>query len=139
MLDRPRDRPKRTAIGAAFLAFYFCLFGASSTDVLANFFKVSLNIVLWSFRFIVIVIPIIVGFVTWRICLDMAGVPGIGKRKRANVVIRTATGEYTTVQAAQRPGDGHEEPEPVPVPVQIEEPTDGLEPVPAGVRRVDRR
>ena len=89
LLDRPRDRPKRTGIGAGFLAFYFCLFAASSTDVLANFFHVSLNIVLWSFRFIVIIVPIIVGFVTWRICLDMAGVPGIGKRKRAVVVMRT--------------------------------------------------
>jgi ubiquinol-cytochrome c reductase cytochrome b subunit len=139
LLDRPRDRPKRTAIGAGFLAFYFCLFAASSTDVLANFFHVSLNIVLWSFRFIVIIVPIIVGFVTWRICLDMAGVPGIGKRKRAVVVMRTATGEYATVQSPQRPGDGHEEAEPELVPRSIEiSDDDGLDPVPAGVRRVDR-
>ena len=87
LLDRPRDRPKRTAIGAAFLAFYFCLFAASSTDVLSNFFKVSLNIVLWSFRFIVILVPIVVGFITWRICLDMAGVPGIGKRGAERMVL----------------------------------------------------
>ena len=82
------------------------LFAASSTDVLANFFHVSLNIVLWSFRFIVIVVPLIVGFVTWRICLDMAGVPGIGKRKRAVVVMRTASGEYSTVASPHGPGDG---------------------------------
>jgi ubiquinol-cytochrome c reductase cytochrome b subunit len=139
LLDRPRDRPKRTAIGAGFLAFYFCLFSASSTDVLANFFHVSLNIVLWSFRFIVIIVPIIVGFVTWRICLDMAGVPGIGKRKRAVVVMRTATGEYSTVPSPPRPGDGHEEAEPELVPRSIDiTDDDGLDPVPAGVRRVDR-
>ena len=54
---------------------------------------------------------------TWRICLDMAGVPGIGKRKRAVVVIRSATGQYVTAPTAPRPGDGHEEEEPVPVPV----------------------
>jgi ubiquinol-cytochrome c reductase cytochrome b subunit len=139
ILDRPRDRPKRTAIGAAFLTFYFCLFAASSTDVLANFFKVSLNIVLWAFRFIVFVVPIIVGFVTWRICLDMKGVPGVGKRKRAVVVMRTASGEYATVESDPRPGDVHHEPEPVPVPISIDiSDDDGLDPVPAGVRRVDR-
>ncbi len=140
LLDRPRDRPKRTAIGAGFLTFYFCLFAASSTDVLANFFHISLNIVLWSFRFIVIVVPIVVGFVAWRICLDMAGVPGIGNRKRAVVVSRSAGGQYVTVPTPPRPGDGHEEEEPVPVPLTIDVTgEDGLEPVPAGVRRVDRR
>ena len=140
LLDRPRDRPKRTGIGAGFLAFYFCLFAASSTDVLANFFHISLNIVLWSFRFIVIIVPIIAGFVTWRICLDMAGVPGIGKRKRAVVVVRSAEGQYVTIPTPPRPGDGHEEEEPITVPVAIDVSDDGgLEPVPAGVRRVDRR
>ena len=53
LLDRPRMRPKRTAIGAAALAFFFTLFGASSTDVLANYFQISLNEVLWFFRFAV--------------------------------------------------------------------------------------
>src|SRR5580658_5181602 len=50
LLDRPRDRPKRTAAGAAMLALLFTLFAASSTDVLANYFHVSLNFVLWAFR-----------------------------------------------------------------------------------------
>ena len=31
ILDRPRDRPKRTAFGAAVFSFYFVLFGASVT------------------------------------------------------------------------------------------------------------
>jgi len=43
LLERPRDRPKRTAAGAAMLALLFMCFAASSTDVLANFFHVSLN------------------------------------------------------------------------------------------------
>jgi hypothetical protein len=70
----------------------------------------------------------------------MAGVPGIGKRKRAVVVMRTATGEYSTVASPPRPGDGHVEAEPEPVPrsIEIPEGEDGLDPVPAGVRRVDR-
>jgi ubiquinol-cytochrome c reductase cytochrome b subunit len=143
LLDRPRDRPRRTAVGAGFLAFYFLLFCASSTDVLANFFEVSLNTVLWTFRIIVPTVPFVVAFVAYRICNDMAGVPGIGKRKRAVVVTRSAQGEYATHDSGVRPGDEPVELEPRPVPTYIE-PDGEREPVgvaegAAGVRRVPRK
>jgi len=148
LLDRPRDRPKHTAVGAAGLAFYFVLFAASSTDVLANFFHVSLNLVLWFFRFAVIVVPIVVGLVTWRICLDMSGVPHIGERKRAVVMTRSPEGGYATTPTEPRPGDELPELEPEPVPVHIKVGVgvaDGPEPAEvevretSGVRRVPRR
>ena len=66
LLDRPRDRPKRTAAGVAMFAFLFMLFAASSTDVLANFFHVSLNEVLWFFRIATFVVPVVVALVTCR-------------------------------------------------------------------------
>jgi ubiquinol-cytochrome c reductase cytochrome b subunit len=142
LLDRPRDRPLRTALGAGALAFYFTLFSASSTDVLANFFQISLNSVLWFFRFAVLVVPIVAFFVTWRLCLDMAGTEGAGRRKRANVVIRSAGGEYEVEKSAGRPGDGYGELEPAPVPTFVEL-TDRPQPVGAGeasgVRRIPRR
>ena len=140
LLDRPRLRPKRTAFGAGALAFYFTLFCASSTDVLANFFQVSLNSVLWFFRFAVFVIPIIVTFVTYRLCLDLSGRTGAGKRKRANVVTRSASGEYEAIQTDDRPGDVPAELDPTPVPTYIE-----LDPAGVGagdgdgVRRIPRR
>ena len=112
LLDRPRDRPKRTAFGAGFLAFIFVIFGASATDVLANFFHASLNDVLWTFRIIVFVVPVVVGWVTWRICIEMQGAHGIGKRKRHLVVHRSAEGGYSTTPSQPRPGDGDEELEP---------------------------
>ncbi|MHB1583046.1 MAG: cytochrome bc1 complex cytochrome b subunit [Acidimicrobiales bacterium] len=154
LLDRPRDRPKRTAAGAAMLALIFMVFCASATDLLANFFHLSLNAVLWFFRIAVIVVPIIAGWVTWRICLEMQhGGTAMGRRKRAMVISRTAEGEYVGVTAEQHPGDEGEELEPLPVPRQIEvepparlgaagEPvgasagTDGTDG--AGVRRVPR-
>ncbi len=128
LLDRPRDRPKRTAAGAAMIALLFTVFAASSTDVLANFFHVSLNEVIWFFRVAVIVVPIIVGVVTWRICIELQHVPGAVKRKRAMVVSRTPEGEYVAAPAPERPGDEHHELEPEPVPVRIE-----LEPETVGV------
>ena len=144
LLDRPRDRPKRTAAGAAVLALLFTLFAASSTDVLANFFHVSLNEVLWFFRIATVVVPIVVGLVTWRICREMQGVHGMGKRKRALVVSRTEEGEYVAVPSDTRPGDDHHEPEAEPVPVKIEPEPErvgagvGTSPEAGGVRRVNR-
>ena len=38
------------------LALLFTLFAASSTDVLANYFHVSLNLVLWAFRVLTFVL-----------------------------------------------------------------------------------
>jgi len=143
LLDRPRDKPRRTAIGVAALAFFFTLFAASSTDVLANYFKISLNEVLWFFRIAVFVIPVIAGGFAYYLCLEMSGVPGIGRRKRAVVITRSAEGEYESMSSAPRPGDvdGETELVPTPVPERIE--LDGeLEPVEAvasGVRRVPRR
>jgi ubiquinol-cytochrome c reductase cytochrome b subunit len=140
LLERPRDRPLHTAIGAAGVAFYFTLFGASATDVLANFLQVSLNTVLWSFRFLVFVVPAVVGFVTWSLCRQMSGVAGIGKRKRSVVVTRSAAGEYATTPSAPRPGDGHAEltPEPVPAFMEPEAEPVGAPGEGVGVRRIPR-
>jgi len=124
LLIRPRERPLHTALGAGALGFFFTLFGASATDVLANFFQISLNSVLWFFRFAVFIVPVIVFFVAWRLCIDMNQTPGVGKRKRANVVTRSATGEYEVTRSEIRPGDGHRELDPTPVPTFIEVPVD---------------
>jgi ubiquinol-cytochrome c reductase cytochrome b subunit len=144
LLDRPRDRPKRTAAGVAIFALLFTLFAASSTDVLANFFHVSLNEVLWFFRFAVIIVPIISGLVAYQLCREMQGVHGIGQRKRAVIVRRSVEGEYSTVPAEPRADDEHAEldPEPVPVRIDIEPLSNGStrEPAssPTGVRQVSR-
>ena len=141
LLDRPRDRPKRTAAGAAMIALMMTLLGASATDVLANFFQVSLNEVLWTFRILVIVVPIVVGVFTWRICLEMqGGGASIGQRKRAVLMTRSATGEYQTHETAPQPDDEREELAPVPVPVHIDlERGDGGDGASApGVRTVTR-
>ncbi len=121
LLDRPRDRPLRTSFGAAVLALLFTLFCASATDVLANYFNVSLNSVLWFFRITVIVVPLVVGYATWFLCHEMRQVRGVGKRKRAVIVLRTPEGGYVTTPTPVRPGDEVEEAAPEPVPVQIEE------------------
>ena len=119
LLDRPRDRPLRTAIGSGVLAFYFLLFSASATDVLANFFGISLNIVLWSFRILVPTVPIIVGFVAHRICKELQTWEDVGERKRPTIILRSADGSYVGTTADYRPGDEPRELEPEPVPEAV--------------------
>jgi ubiquinol-cytochrome c reductase cytochrome b subunit len=113
LLDRPRDRPKRTALGVAVLSFYVVLFGASATDVLANYLSVSLNSVLTSLQILVFVVPIITYPVTLKICHELQATPGGGKTKIHNIVLRSAEGGYSTVPSAARPGDTPPELEPV--------------------------
>jgi len=137
LLDRPRDRPKRTAAGAAMLTLLFAVFLASSTDVMANFFKLPLIDVLWFFRFFVPLSPIVAYFLTFKVCNEMREAEGIGTRKRALIVERTTTGEYTTTESPVRPGDGHEELDAVPVPTFIDT-TDPELATADGVRRVIR-
>jgi len=138
LLDRPRDRPKRTGAGAAMLTLLVMVFFASSTDVMANFFQLPLESVLWFFRFAVPLSPIFAYFLTYKICLEMqeAG-EDVGERKRALVVKRTAEGEYITEPTPPRPGDGHVELDAIPLPTFID--TAGPElATPGGVRRVIR-
>jgi len=120
LLDRPRDVPHRTAFGVAFFSLLAILFIASSTDVLANFFHVSLNFVLILMRVLVFVVPVVAYPVAYFICIELQGGGSLmGKRKRANVVTRTEEGEYVAVPSAPRPGDGHEELDATPVPTFI--------------------
>ncbi len=106
LLERPRDNPVRTAIGAGALTFFFMLFAASATDVLANYLTISLNIVLWFFRIATYIIPFIVAAIAYRVCIELqrAG-DAAGKRKRFNVVWRSDTGEYFTEKSPARSDD----------------------------------
>jgi ubiquinol-cytochrome c reductase cytochrome b subunit len=67
LLDDPRDKPARTALGAATLAFYVMLFFAASNDVIAKSFNVPVGNVTWVFRGLVIGVPPIVGFIVHRV------------------------------------------------------------------------
>ncbi len=119
ILDRPRDRPKRTALGAAVFSFYFVLFGASATDVLANYLSVSLNFVLTAFRVLCIAVPIIVYPIAYKICVELQHTPGGGKTKRHNIVVRSAGGGYSTIATELRPGDVPLQLDPVPLDTAI--------------------
>ncbi|MFP5317367.1 MAG: cytochrome b [Acidimicrobiia bacterium] len=72
LLDRPRDRPVRTAIGAAALAFYAILFIAGGNDVLAALVQIAPETITNIFRVGVIVVPLGVFFLTRAICRSLS-------------------------------------------------------------------
>jgi ubiquinol-cytochrome c reductase cytochrome b subunit len=99
VLDRPRNAPVRTAIGAAGVMFYAILWAGASTDLIATQFKMSLNQVLTAMQISLIVLPIVSFMVTKRICLSL-------QRKDREVaihgretgrIVRLPHGEYIEV------------------------------------------
>ena len=68
LLDRPRDRPVRTAFGAGTLTFYATLFAAASNDLVAHWFELDIATVTWFFRVLVLVLPPIVALLTFLVC-----------------------------------------------------------------------
>jgi ubiquinol-cytochrome c reductase cytochrome b subunit len=138
LLDRPSLRPHRTALGSAIFAFLIMLFIASSTDVLAMYFRLSLNTVLWAMRVLVFVVPLITYPVTKAICKELGKAHRGGKRKTANVVTRTTEGEYVATPAPAYIDDLEAHDQAIPVPTFIVEApvdTDGDD---SGVRVVER-
>ncbi len=136
LLDRPSNRPKRTAAGVAIFSLVGMLFIASATDVIANFFHVSLNSTVWAMRTLCILVPFVAYPVTYKICKELQGVKGGGKRKTPNVVTRTAAGEYLATPSPAYVDDLHHGREATEVPTYIA--TDTEEPGGSGVRTVER-
>jgi ubiquinol-cytochrome c reductase cytochrome b subunit len=99
VLDRPRNAPTRTGIGAAGVTFYGVLWAAASTDLIATFFQMSLNHVLTFMQVLLIVGPFAAYIITKRTCLSL-------QRKDREIVlhgretgriVRLPHGEYIEV------------------------------------------
>jgi ubiquinol-cytochrome c reductase cytochrome b subunit len=66
LLDRPRDRPIRTAIGVGVLAFYAVLLLAGSNDILARFLGVPVGGVTVALRVLVFALPLAAALIAHR-------------------------------------------------------------------------
>ena len=71
VLDRPRDAPWRTAVGAGFLTWVFLIFFAGAADRIYVFLGISYVSQIWAFRVLVVVLPIVVLVVTRKVCLAL--------------------------------------------------------------------
>jgi ubiquinol-cytochrome c reductase cytochrome b subunit len=71
LLQRPRDVPVRTSIGAMAIAFYIVLTFACMNDIIAFKFHISLNATTWIGRIGMVVLPAIVYYITYRWCVSL--------------------------------------------------------------------
>jgi ubiquinol-cytochrome c reductase cytochrome b subunit len=109
LLQRPRDVPVRTSVGAMALTFYLWLMIAGGNDVIADKFDISLNAMTWIGRIGVIILPPIVYVLTYRICL------GLQQHDRevlehgieTGVIRRLPHGEFIEVHQPLGPVDDH--------------------------------
>jgi ubiquinol-cytochrome c reductase cytochrome b subunit len=71
LLDRPRNAPNRTALGAMALTFTLVSLLNGGNDIIATTFHLTINQMMWFSRIGVIVLPPIAFVVTKRICLSL--------------------------------------------------------------------
>src|SRR5437763_6525343 len=69
LLQRPRDVPVRTSLGAMALTFWTVLFISGGNDVIADKFDISLNAMTWFGRIGMVVLPPLAYVITYRLCL----------------------------------------------------------------------
>ena len=71
VLDRPRNAPVRTAIGAAGVTFYAVMWAAASSDIIATHFKVTMEGVINTLQILLILGPMFAFIVAKRIALAL--------------------------------------------------------------------
>jgi ubiquinol-cytochrome c reductase cytochrome b subunit len=115
LLQRPRDVPVRTAIGAMAIAFYMVLTLAAMNDIIAWKFHISLNATTWIARIGMVVLPAIVYYITYRWCV------GLQRSDRAvlehgietGIIKRLPHGAYIELHQPLGPVDEHGHPIPL--------------------------
>jgi len=71
LLQRPRDNPVRTSLGAMSIAFYMVLLISGGNDVIADKFHISLNAMTWAGRIGVLLLPPLAYWITYRLALGL--------------------------------------------------------------------
>ena len=95
ILDRPRDRPVRTALGAATLTFYGVMFFAASNDLIAKWLAVPVDTVTTIFLVVLFALPPVVAFVVYRL---MRGLRDSGAPRLTQMPLRALLSGTTSTR-----------------------------------------
>jgi ubiquinol-cytochrome c reductase cytochrome b subunit len=109
LLQRPRDVPARTAIGAMAVSFYLVLLVSGANDVIADKFRISLNAMTWAGRIGLLIIPPLAYYVTHRICLGLQQHDRevLSHGVETGIIRRTPEGRFYEVHQPLGPVDEH--------------------------------
>ncbi|MFT4127764.1 MAG: cytochrome bc complex cytochrome b subunit, partial [Gordonia sp. (in: high G+C Gram-positive bacteria)] len=109
LLQRPRDTPVRTAIGAMAFSFYILLTLSCMNDIIALKFHVSLNATTWFGRIGMIVIPPLAYFIAyrWALSLQRSDRAVLAHGIETGIIKRLPQGEYIELHQPLGPVDSH--------------------------------
>ncbi|WP_067663983.1 cytochrome bc1 complex cytochrome b subunit [Nocardia miyunensis] len=115
LLQRPRDVPVRTAIGAMALTFYVVLTLACVNDIIAFKFNISLNATTWAFRIGLLIAPPLAYMLAYRMCvaLQRSDRAVLEHGIETGIVRRMPDGEYIEIHQPLGPVDEHGHPIPL--------------------------
>jgi ubiquinol-cytochrome c reductase cytochrome b subunit len=118
LLQRPRDVPVRTALGMMAVSFMFVLLLSGGNDVIAYTFDISLNATTWGGRILLLLLPPIAYYVTYRICLGLqrADREILEHGIETGIIKRLPHGEF--IEVHQPLGDVDEHGHPIPLEYQ---------------------
>ncbi|WFE29518.1 ubiquinol-cytochrome c reductase cytochrome b subunit [Solwaraspora sp. WMMD791] len=109
LLQRPRDVPARTAVGAMAVTFFIVLTISGGNDVFADKFYVSLNAMTWAGRIGLILLPPLAYYVTYRICLGLQQHDRevLAHGVETGIIRRLPDGRFVEVHQPLGPTDEH--------------------------------
>jgi len=82
LLDRPRDAPVRTALGAALFTWVFVVFLAGASDRVFILLGISYDWQIWIYRVLVFVAPAVAFLATKRVCEELKAGELVERRRK---------------------------------------------------------
>ncbi|WP_070410097.1 cytochrome b [Mycobacteroides abscessus] len=109
LLQRPRDAPVRTAIGAAAFSLYFLLTLSCMNDIIALKFHISLNATTWIGRIGMVILPAVVYYIAyrWAIGLQRSDRAVLEHGIETGIIKRLPHGEYIEIHQPLAGVDEH--------------------------------
>ncbi len=111
LLDYPRDKPLRTAVGVAALAFFVDLTLASASDLLGNDLHMGYERIIEILQYGTFVAPIVAGVIAYKTCVALQRTGAHPIRKPVGgIIVRGTDGSYHTLgddHHGEHAGNGH--------------------------------
>ncbi|HEY8472511.1 MAG TPA: cytochrome b N-terminal domain-containing protein [Natronosporangium sp.] len=109
LLQRPRDNPVRTALGAMAITFMLILTLSGANDIIAKTFDISLNATTWAGRIGLIVAPPVAYWIAYRICLGLQQHDRevLAHGVETGIIRRMPDGRFVEVHQPLAPTDEH--------------------------------
>ncbi|HEY7594446.1 MAG TPA: cytochrome b N-terminal domain-containing protein, partial [Actinophytocola sp.] len=144
LLQRPRDVPVRTSLGAMAITYFMVALLSAANDVLADKFDISLNATTWIGRIGLLILPPLAYAVTYRLCLGLqrSDRQVLEHGVETGIIRRLPHGEFIEVHQPLGPVDDHGHPIPLeyqgaPVPKKMNKLGSAGEPVAGSLLRAD--